>query len=49
MNKDIKWLNQQLKIKGYKDYKKILLATLDNNEKLVIYPKNNNEDKKVLE
>jgi len=49
MNKDIKWLNQQLKIKGYKDYNKILLATLDNNEKLVIYPKNNNSSKKVLE
>jgi uncharacterized membrane protein YcaP (DUF421 family) len=49
MNKDIKWLNQQLKIKGYKDYKKILLATLDNNEKLVIYPKNNDKDKKILE
>lgn len=49
MNKDIKWLNQQLKIKGYKDYKKILLATLDNNEKIVIYPKNNKSDKKILE
>lgn len=49
MNKDIKWLTQQLKIKGYKDYKKILLATLDNNEKLVIYPKNKDKDKKVLE
>ena len=49
MNKDKKWLNQQLKIKGYKDYNKILLATLDNNEKLVIYPKNNKEAKKVLE
>ena len=49
MNKDRKWLNQQLKIKGYKDYKNILLATLDNNEKLVIYPKNKNKDKKVLE
>lgn len=49
MNKDIKWLNQQLKIKGYKNYKSILLATLDNQEKLVIYPKNKNTDKKVLE
>ena len=49
INKDIKWLNQQLKIKGYKDYKNILLATVDNNEKLVIYPKNNDNAKKILE
>ena len=49
MNKDIKWLNQQLKIKGYKDYSKILLATLDNNEKIVVYEKNNKKDKQILE
>jgi len=49
MNKDKKWLDQQLIIKGYKEYKNILLATLDNNEKLVIYPKTNKESKKILE
>ena len=49
MHKDKKWLNQQLKIKGYKNYEKILLATLDNNEKLVIYIKNKEKDKQVLE
>lgn len=34
------WLNQELKLKGYKDYKDILLATLDINEKINIYEKN---------
>lgn len=49
MNKNIKWLNQQLKIKGAK-LENILLATLDNNEKLSIYEKNVNEKPiKVLE
>ena len=49
MNKNLKWLNSQLKIKGYSNYKKILLATLDTNEKLVIYPKNNKKENKILE
>ena len=39
MNKDKKWLKQQLKEKGYKTTEKILLATLDINEKLTIYEK----------
>ena len=46
MNKDEEWLHQQLKEKGYKETDNILLATLDINEKLIIYEKNNN--KKVL-
>lgn len=50
MDKDEKWLNQQLKVKGYTDTSKILLATLDINEKLLIYEKNMNEKPKdVLE
>ena len=36
MNKTEEWLEQELKIKGYRDLKKILLATLDINEKLTI-------------
>lgn len=40
MGKDKKWLLNQLKIKGYSDISKILLATLDINEKLTIYEKN---------
>lgn len=49
MNKDIKWLEQQLKIKGYnKD--DVLLATLDINEKLTIYERNlDKQVKNVLE
>lgn len=39
MNKDNKWLYQQLEIKGYK-INEILLATLDLNEKITIYQKN---------
>lgn len=43
MNKDEKWLKQELKIKGYSDLSKILLATLDINEKIIIYEKNENK------
>ena len=49
MNKDIKWLEKELKIKGYKTTNDILLATLDNNDKLTIYEKNNDEIYNVLE
>lgn len=50
MNKTEKWLKQQLKVKGYTDYKNILLATLDDNEKLTVYEKNNQKNvKSVLE
>lgn len=44
MNKDIEWLEQQIKIKGY-NKSEILLATLDVNEKLTIYQRN--LDKKI--
>lgn len=43
MEKDEEWLDQQLREKGYKDKEKILLATLDINEKLIVYEKNNQE------
>ena len=43
MNKNEEWLKQQLKEKGYKKTDNILLATLDINEKLTIYEKNNKE------
>lgn len=43
MNKDEEWLKQQLKEKGYKETDNILLATLDIDEKLIIYEKNNKE------
>lgn len=50
MKKDEEWLKKQLKIKGYYDTSKILLATLDINDKLVVYERNNNiESKNVLE
>lgn len=42
MNKDEKWLSHQLREKGYRDLSKILLATLDTNEKITIYEKNEN-------
>ena len=49
MEKDVEWLEQQLKIKGYnKD--DVLLATLDVNEKLTIYQRNlDKKAKNVLE
>ena len=50
INKDEKWLNKGLKVKGYSDISKILLATVDINEKIVIYERHNNIDSKdVLE
>ena len=50
INKDEKWLMNQLKVKGYSDLSKILLATIDVNEKVVIYEGNEKlESKNVLE
>ena len=43
INKDEKWLYKQLKVKGYSDFCNILLATVDINEKIVIYERNYNE------
>lgn len=43
MKKDEKWLEKELKVKGYKSLDNILLATLDNNDKLIIYEKNYHE------
>lgn len=40
IKKDEDWLKKELKAKGYKELDNILLATLDINEKLVIYEKN---------
>ena len=40
VHKDDKWLKKELKVKGYKELDNILLATLDVNEKLVVYDKN---------
>jgi Predicted membrane protein len=47
-SKDENWLNHELKVKGYSDLSKILLATLDNNGKLNIFERNKNEDPKQL-
>lgn len=43
INKTESWLYQQLKIHGYKTTNKILLATVDVNEKISIYENNVNE------
>lgn len=44
IHKDIRWLEKELKVKGYKEMSNILLATVDVNEKLVIYEKNVGKD-----
>lgn len=49
MDKDRNWLDNELKKKGYKDYSNILLLTLDNNQKIVIYDKNVDSNIKILE
>ena len=47
INKDETWLIHELKVKGYKTYNKIMLVTVDNNEKLTVYEKN--PDKKPVQ
>lgn len=50
LNKDEDWLIKQLKVKGYKKLDEILLATVDDNEKLCIFDKKDDETiKNVLE
>ena len=50
INKDEKWLDKALKVKGYADLSKILLATDEINEKIIIYQRNLNiYSKDVLE
>lgn len=48
MNKDKKWLVKEMKIKGYKNFENVLLATLDNNEKITVYEKNENIKPRVI-
>jgi len=48
INKDEKWLKKELKVKGYHDISKILLATVDNNQKVTIYERNYNIDSKDI-
>lgn len=40
INKDKEWLMKGLKVKGYNDITKILLVTVDINQKIVVYEKN---------
>lgn len=48
INKDRKWLLQQLKINGFDSEKGILLATVDINEKVKLYKKNEKVEHKSL-
>lgn len=47
MSKDNDWLKSEVNKQGYTDYKNILLATLDVNNKITVYEKNKEE--KVIE
>ena len=42
MHKTVEWVEKELKVKGYKDISKILLATLDIEDKITIYDRNQN-------
>ncbi len=44
MHKTEPWLKQELKIKGYQTYENILLVTLDHNEKITVYEKNEKKE-----
>lgn len=43
MHKSEEWLRKELKVKGYPELDSILLVTLDNQDKLVVYECNRNE------
>jgi len=40
MHKDKKWIDKALKVQGFNDYDNIMLATLDINDKVIVYKKN---------
>ncbi len=46
--KDKEWLDHELKVQGYTDYKKILLATIDSKDKVTVYEKNVKPDKNTV-
>ena len=50
VNKDEKWLKKELKVKGYENLNNILLATVDNKEKVIVYERNEHiQNYEVLE
>ena len=50
IKRDEKWLTKELKVKGYENLKDILLVTVDNNEKVLVYERNEkDQDPEVLE
>ena len=50
IGKDEEWLMHQLKVKGYSDTSKILLATIDIKDNLIVYESNDNlKSKDILE
>ena len=48
IGKDKKWLDHELKNLGYKNYNDILLATVDNNDKVIVYKKNVKPSKNTI-
>lgn len=48
IGKDEEWLLHELKVKGYSCLDNILLATIDGNNKIVVYEKNLNTDKLAI-
>ena len=48
INKRKRWLDHELKVQGYNTYDKILLATVDNNYKVLVYKKDVNPDKNTV-
>ena len=49
INKDKTWLDKELKKKGYLNYNSILLLTIDEDNNIKIYDKNNKESIKIFE
>lgn len=48
IDKDKEWLDHKLKVQGYEHYADILLATIDNKDKVTIYRKNVKPEKNTV-
>lgn len=48
IGRDKEWLDHEIKVQGYNDYKEILLATIDTNYKVTIYRKGVKPEKNTV-
>lgn len=49
VGKTKEWLDKELKVRGYRDYKDIFFATIDQQDKITIFERNSQESWNILE